>query len=420
MTTRSIFQLFLHVGVVAALTITSCNKKDVYDEEEHKKWTEILSPIDSVDQTHTWKLATVYQLSVTANTQTGAKSVLILSANPSMGNADILARAFISDGQTVNLSFSAPTLSTQFVAAVLDAAGQYTLADFVAGQESVTVQGTPVNVYTKMQPQTYTYCYNAEFPYPDNDYDYNDLVLRISLERSAKKEVDIGVTLAAVGTNKQIAAAIRLDNYLITDIDSIVVVDGQGFSNDIPGQSYEIIDSKNTLVSGRNNEAVLNLFEDAHWSMGDRLSISYGLFLRKYYNVSSSTEGDYQLLSPRTVKYRVYFKDDSRLNNFSFDSIDPFIIEDYNGSFWEVHVNKHKFAQTMYEYTTSDIKNLPWAFEIPDANFRYPYQGVNIGFIKEGVTFGAYMTDGYSFGEWAEDHTKCTDWYLYPTKNMVY
>lgn len=420
MTTRSIFQLFLHVGVVAALTITSCNKKDVYDEEQHKKWTELLSPIDSVDQTHTWQLATTYQLSVTANTQTGAKSVLILSANPNTGNANILTQAYISDGETVTLSFSAPTLSTQFVAAVLDVAGQYTLTDFVAGQESVTVQGTPVSVYAKMQPQTYTYCYNAEFPYPDNDYDYNDIVLRISLERSAKKEVDIDVTLAAVGTNKQVAAAIRLVDYNYSDIDSIVIVNGQGFKNDIPSQSYEIIGSKSPLVSGHNKEAVLNLFEDAHWSMGDRLSTDYGLFLRKYYNVSSTTEGDYQLLSPRTFKYRVYFKDDSRLNNFSFDSIDPFIIEDYNGSFWEVHIYKHMLAQTIYEYRVSDIKNLPWALEIPDANFRHPYQGVNIGFIKDGITFGAYMTDGYSFGEWAEDHTKCTDWYLYPTKNMVY
>lgn len=419
MITRSFLKLFLPIGAVAMIATTSCNK-DMYDEEEAQKWTDVLSPIDSVDQAHTWKLTTIHQLRVTAGTQTGAQSVLILSADPTMSDASLLARASVSDGQTVSLSFSAPTLSTQFVAAILDAAGQYTLTEFPAGQESVTVQGNPVNVYTKMSPQTYTYCYNAEFPYPDNDYDYNDLVLRISLERAAKKEVNIGVTLAAVGTNKQVAAAIRLVDYNYSDIDSIVVVDGQGFSNDIPGQSYEIIGSKNTLINGRNNEAVLNLFEDAHWSMGDRLSTNYGLFQRKYYNVSSSTEGDYQLLSPRTVTYRVYFKDDSRLNNFSFNSIDPFIIEDYNGSFWEVHQYEYISAQTKYEYPVSNIKNLPWAFEIPDANFRHPYQGINIGFIKDGITFGAYMTNGNSFGEWAEDHTKCTSWYLYPTKNMVY
>ena len=34
---------------------------------------------------------------------------------------------------------------------------------------------------------------------------------------------------------------------------------------------------------------------------------------------------------------------------------------------------------------------------------------------------GAYATLGHSFGEWAEDHTRFLDWYLYLTNStMVY
>ena len=46
--------------------------------------------------------------------------------------------------------------------------------------------------------------------------------------------------------------------------------------------------------------------------------------------------------------------------------------------------------------------------------------GVNIGFAKNGALFGAYMTEGHSFGEWAANHTTAIDWYDYPTGNQVF
>ena len=399
----------------------SCNK-DMYDEGEYKKYVEIVSPVDKVDSLHTWKLATVHQLQVTANTHNGTRRLLILSDDPRSKDVDILTSTYMTDGQTVAVSFSAPTLNQQFYAALLNAEGTYTLQPFAAGQTAISFDDTtdPVRLYTKLTPQTYTYCFDETFPLPD-DYDFNDLVLRISLERTGQNQISVGVTLAAVGGEKQIAAAIRFVGYKHTNIESITVAEGDTpFNDDIPSQSYDIMDSRDLLVGGRNDEALLNLFDDAHWAMGDRLSTSYGLFKRKRYNVSSSTGDDYQMMAPHTVTYLVNFLDGSKLNDFTFASIDPFIIADYNGAYWETHTYEHMMAKVKYDYQASDIKNLPWALEIPNGTFRYPLDGVNMGFIKNGVTFGAYMTTGYSFGEWAEDHTKSADWYFYPTGNMVY
>lgn len=418
---HNLWKLTFAASILAPMAFTSCNK-DMYDEEQYRRYVDLVSPVDTVDTTHTWKLATVHLLRVTANAQSNAQNLLILSADPTTQNADLLAKTDISDGQTVNISFSAPTLSTEFYAALHNADGTYTITSFPDTQSELNFTpqtGTTTNVYTKLTPQTFTYCFDAAFPLPE-DYDFNDAVLRISLERTGEKQLSISVTLAAVGCDKQIAAAIRLVGYEYTDIESITAVDGKAFNNDIPSQSYSIIGSNELLVSGRKREAVLNLFEDAHWAMGDRLSASFGIFTRKMYNVSSGTGDDYQQMAPRTCTYLINFKDGSRLNDFTFESLDPFIIEDYNGSFWEVHTYQHMMAQTKYEYPASDIKNLPWALEIPNGTFRYPYQGINMGFIKNGVTFGAYMTVDHSFGQWAEDHTKSTDWYFYPTGNMVY
>lgn len=417
----NIRKMIFAAAAASLMTTFSCNK-DMYDEEEYKKYVDFVSPVDKVDSTHTWKLATVHSLQVTANTQSGTQSLIILSSDPRSKDADVLARVYMTDGQTANLSFSAPTLNQQFYAALLNADGTYRLKSFMAGQTVIDFTDAiePVNLYTKLTPQTYTYCFDESFPLPD-DYDFNDLVLRISLERTGQKQMSVGVTLAAVGGEKQIAAAIRLVGYEYTDIESITVADGdKPFNDDIPSQSYDIMGSRDLLVGGRNREALLNLFDDAHWAMGDRLSTSYGIFKRKRYNVSSGTGDDYQMMAPHTVTYLVNFKDGSKLNDFTFASIDPFIIDDYNGAFWETHTYEHMMAKVKYEYQASNIKNLPWALEIPNGTFRYPLEGRNMGFIKDGVTFGAYMTTGYSFGEWAEDHTKSADWYFYPTGNMVY
>lgn len=409
------------LGIAPLLAASSCST-NVFDEEKYKEIVEYLSPVDSVDQNHTWKLDTVYEVRLTADVGIGATDVLILSDDPLMQSADVLAQRSIADGQTVSLSFSAPLLSTDFHAALRSSDGRYLLMPFTAGQPELVfsqAEQTPVTIHTKSGLQTYTYCFDESFPQPE-DYDFNDLVLRIAHERTGERQLTLQVTLAAVGGDKQLAAAIRLVGYKYDDIENVTTVNGEPFNNDIPTSSINMIEDFGLLTRGRQNEAVIGLFQDAHWALDNRQEVEYGMFTRKKYNVSAGTSGNFQQMSPRTVTYQINFKDGSTLDKFTFATLDPFVLEDFSGAIWEVHTNDNMLAQTLYEYPATTIKNLPWALCIPMANFRYPLEGINIGFKKRNITFGAYMTSSHSFGDWSANRLTAKDWYHYPTLNQVY
>ena len=53
-------------------------------------------------------------------------------------------------------------------------------------------------------------------------------------------------------------------------------------------------------------------------------------------------------------------------------------------------------------------------------SFKYPKEWTSVGTSKESFVGGAYQTEGHSFGEWAKDKNKATDWYDYPTAGMIY
>jgi hypothetical protein len=62
---------------------------------------------------------------------------------------------------------------------------------------------------------------------------------------------------------------------------------------------------------------------------------------------------------------------------------------------------------------------------VPSNDFKYPLEGVQIGFYKRtdtGVVFsdGAYKTTGHAFGAWVENHKAALDWYNYPDESQVW
>ena len=65
-----------------------------------------------------------------------------------------------------------------------------------------------------------TYLFEEECPVP-GDYDYNDVVLRISQEPVGNRQIDLHVTLSAVGGTKQMAGGIRLMGYNYNSVESI-------------------------------------------------------------------------------------------------------------------------------------------------------------------------------------------------------
>ena len=210
-----------------------------------------------------------------------------------------------------------------------------------------------------------------------------------------------------------------------------MTVDSASFNrtgdDDLPNQMKTVVRKEkeefyNSFLSrGIHDEAVINLFGDAHWATGDLLSVNFGMMKRKKYNVSKTVGEDNQQFVPRNVTYVVTFKSASGLNNFSMNQMDPFIMVMYNGGIFEVHQFVYREAQTLYNYSGSKIKNLPWALCIPKKDFRWALEGVNIGFfMREQHRYGAYQASGHSFGEWAMDQTKAIDWYEFPTSNYVF
>ena len=177
---------------------------------------------------------------------------------------------------------------------------------------------------------------------------------------------------------------------------------------------------KDLLLTGLSQEAVLNIFADAHWATGDKLSTDYGVMTRSLYNVTYQNDDTHRTFIPREITYVLTFKEGVDLNMLSLGKFDPFIIKGYNSANWEVHTYAYHNSKVLFAYPGQIIVSLPWALSVPTSNFRWPLHAVKLGGRKEGASFGAYHTFDHSFGEWAEDKDDATDWYLYPDQSEVY
>lgn len=422
---RKSLSVMMIAGLLTVVGVVSCDK-NVYDEKRHGELIHYYSSVDSVDQQHMFMLSQEKILRYQVPSGVKYQQLRVYSGNPLKdSNAELMNSVYVSAGQSGSLALNVPYQVTTLHVALVDAADNYTVASIPASQSTVDFSDvTTGRALSSLKPQTYTYLFEENNPEP-GDYDYNDVVLRVSQQRTAKNQITIGVTIAAVGAVRQIAGCIRLVGYRYQDIDSITTTTGKSFNDGINKQILYFHKETDMLIEGRNHEAVLNLFCDAHWAMAFNPSADYGLFQRKKYNVSTSTNDDYQLRATRTLYYVVTFKNAATLDNFTHETLDPFIITDYNAGTWETHTEQFKSAQVLHEYFVPSFKDLPWALMVPDADFKYPLEGVEIGYRKRTETgvvamFGAYATIGHSFGEWAENRNGYLDWYLYPNTSMTF
>lgn len=411
--------------MVAAVVVggISCTRNQ-YDESFHERYLDSVSPVDSIDAAHDWELAQRLQVVVNANVEGAIAKVQILDDDPRMSGARVVAEAPISAGSIKTLAVSCPKLSQRLFAALVDSTGRYTGISFMTNTQDMVDFSSPLFSDTRLtytpELQAYTFCYDEELSQPAYvDYDYNDIVLHISQERTGDQEMSYHVTLTAIGSTQQLAAAINLPLVSYEDVDSVTTVNGESFNinngNELNDQMV-LVDKRlktEKLIRGRNGEAVVSLFADAHWATGDIISENYGLMTRKLYNVSKTSSDDSQVMVPREVTYVVHFKQGVALNQMTLSDIDPFIIVGFNGAYIEVHSYPYHLNGVLYEGWYPNFATMPWALVVPSDDFRHPLEGSNIGF-KRGryLGFGAYPTTGHSFGEWAEDKTQATDWYL--------
>lgn len=441
------FVIMIVIAVTILAGVNSSCKRDVFDQDTYKEIADTVSPVDSIDPNHTWELSTQKTLILNINAGVGAKKLMILTDDPATtSSAKIISQRDVEENDQFSTTISYPQLLSTIYAALIDAEGNYTVTKIKPSSSNRVDFSSPMYKSKKVnytpQLQYYTYCFESEYP-EFGDYDYNDLIMRIALERTAPKEMRIHVQIAALGCNRPLTGEIRFptenkdeEHGLITmkDIDSVYTVDGKSFNVNMHGetitkQNMNILKNTDLLLEGLNGEPILNLFVDAHWAMGDMRENEYGVYDRKYYNVSqssgtSSSGATYQVTVPREVIYVLKLKEELPLNYLNLDNIDPFIQEKYSANTYEVHTYPYKSVMALNKYQYVDTKNLPWSLVVPSGTFNHPLEGVKIGFKKEEngyvMLFGAYPTKTHAFGEWAENRNKSTDWYLYPETSEVF
>ena len=226
-----------YVVLLLALLVTSCNNKDVFDEDEYKEIIEKEQPVENIDKSHTWTLTTTYYMTASIpETAQDARRMLILSGNPAQGESStILGEYFVTAGEKLYFSFASPALLSRFYAALIDTDGTYTIVDFSPSSNRNISFTRPLATKAEVDSrliglQVYSYCFEDEMPEP-GDYDYNDLVLRISQERTAFNQIKLNVTIAAVGSQTQLAAAIYLTGFKYDQIEQIKTTDGETFND---------------------------------------------------------------------------------------------------------------------------------------------------------------------------------------------
>ena len=430
---------WITLTMVAAIVVAtnSCSSHDMFDQQVTQNISDSLSPVDSLDRNHNWLLTKTRSITVEANANVNAQWLKILTDDPRLSeDAEVATQVMITEGQkTYNMSFCFPSIVTTLYAALIDDQGLYTVTAFSPEDSKVDFSEplyTKQNILYTPQPQTFVYCYEDEMPdFLKVDFDFNDIILNISYERTGEREIRFHVELAAVGTDRQVGAAIRLKNFKYDEIESVTTVGGASFNvntsgQDVPDQMLVVHKDRTPLLMSNteNKEAVINLFCDAHWATGDLLTENFGLIQRKRYNVNKGSGTGYQTMVPREVTYIVTFKDKTGLEYLNFDLIDPFIIKEYNGGIFEVHQFATRNDWVLKEYKIADIVKLPWALTIPYKKFLHTLEGVNIGFKKKDIIgFGAYSkVRGHTFGEWSMNSNLAQDWYLneYASESQVY
>ena len=410
--------ILLTLGAFVLLGLTSCKNKDLFNKEIYDEMVDFKFMVDNMDRSHDWQL--IKNSSVIVKAPDNVSRLQVLTADPySSPKAEIAAEVGCVDGQAT-LNYSIPTITDMLYLAALASDGTHLgVVPFQYDTQEIDLRGVALQNSGQLRtisPQTFSYLYEATFPEP-GDFDYNDLVLRISKHYTSDPTlVLLTVKVDAVGIQKQVAAAIQLAGFRYEDVTSVSILEG-----DIMDKNYPLprryINSDLQLMRGRSGQAVISLFEDAHWVMNKEKE-SDGSIYRRVLNTSKiETENYSSFADPVTATFCINFKSAELAQKLTFDKMDPFIIEEYNGGLWEVHTYAHKFDEVLkdiYHGQASAYDNhVSWCLTIPKSDFRYPIENMSLGTYNSDTkaVFGPYE----NFARWIQDHTSYLDWYLNPT-----
>ena len=410
------------LGVTLLAGVTGSCEKNVFSKEEYQELVQGIYPVDTVDVNHDWNLLKSIEVTVMADAATGTDSIVrieLLTANPYKSkNAEIAARRNTSPGGKVTLRADIPNTQTQLWAAAVTRNERYYVKAFPVESSLVSFSSGTVESQGGLnptQPQTFTYLFENTFPVPD-DFDYNDIVLRMSM--TATSATTLRLKVDAVGTLYQTAAAVRLVGVPYNMVEEVAVEEDMPFDNRYP-MMHTMLEEDKVWFEANNGEAVVYLFEDAHWTMRRELDATGGI-KRRYYN-TEITKGDTETSATtdaRTRNYIIKLREGFNASTLRLADMDPFIIEGYNGGNYEVHTFPYKLSEVVWNYLggTKDAFDdyFAWGLLVPSSDFRYTLEGASLGTFRNGVNSGVYSIYGHSFGEWARDHEHATDWWEHP------
>lgn len=433
---RKISSKLLFTAVLTVFITFSCRDKEYFDQGKYEEIVSGSFPVANVDPAHTWE--TVSSVTVRATLKTPDKalySVGIYDGNPATGGWVTL----LADGKAAGQSFFETAIShparikTVYIALTGTDGRAKVYRRTIDGNSLVTeiggsdAVGQIAKTAVKARPQSLRYCFEENFPEP-GDFDYNDIVLSLTPETPGDNPyiVRLTVSLDAVGSLSQLAAAVRLkgigrDRLLGVRTES---EDWFDFYNRTTA-SINLIDNAKMLTTARNGDAVIYLFNDAHWAMKPLKAID-GSVARPYYNtykdkIKPEDMFEAEDIAPRKCTVTIMFDSEATARSVCAANLDVFMIRQYNGGTWEIHTQPFKLDNAMFDYSTAAYNNpYVWALLLPGGT-AYARETKPIGTVTGGnVIGGAFQTYRHSFGEWAQDRNAADDWYLYPERSMTY
>ena len=263
---KQIFGL-ITVALVACATLTSC-KKNLFDAELTKEALKLTFHNDVVDPNHTWCLLDDETVNVTANVE-DVKRIEILSVNPydSQGKSvELMAKRDVTENERVSMTYSVPQANDSVYVAAVTADGSYRVVAIEPGVETVdftTINTKNSGTLTTPVLQEVFYCYCNTFPQPSATWSFTDCVMTLSKEVINAQTLRIYVTLAALGSTTQTAAALRLDGIKYSDVESITISNNNTF-NKVGNVRRTIIRDEALGLQGQDGSFVINLFDDGH------------------------------------------------------------------------------------------------------------------------------------------------------------
>lgn len=291
------------IVVFAALALMGQGcKTDYFDRDFVDTVLHLSFHNDVVDPNHTWTLINEGVMQVVVDVPDVAQ-VMLLSATP-LGNAkaEILASAEVMVGSPsrFSLHYALPLIQDKLYVGATMTDGSHLLGEIDRSKFSINVsslQSVSESTWNEPSMQEVYYCYCNGYPQPSSSWDFNDLVLRIGRTLVDDYTIRLHVTLVAVGTKVQQAAAIRLYGVPYDEVESVTPVNNKRFV-DNTSLVRSLIREDDDLLESRKGEAVINLFDDAHaafYSKTDEL----GMVRRYLYNVTPNTDASHFTMTPR-------------------------------------------------------------------------------------------------------------------------